>query len=74
MTNQNPPATSVTAVEDPDLVPLCPHCDGLLTSVRARQMSSTGKPASRFGKRYIYACPSCNRTFGISHRKGFWMG
>lgn len=74
MTNQSPQATNLTVVEDPDLVPQCPHCDTFLTSVRARQLSPTGTPASRFGKRYIYACPSCNKTLGVSHRKGFWMG
>ena len=74
MTNQNPQATVITVVEDLDLVPQCPYCDTFLTSVRARQLSPTGISVSRFGKRYIYACPSCNKTLGVSHRKGFWMG
>ncbi len=74
MTNQSPQVADVTVVEDPDLVPQCPYCDASLTSVRARRLSSTGTPVSRFGKRYVYACPSCNRSLGISHRKGFWMG
>ena len=74
MSNQNPQPTNVTVVEDPNLVPQCPYCDTLLTSVRARLLSPTGSPVSRFGKRYIYACPACNKTLGVSHRKGFWMG
>lgn len=74
MTKQIPPAANLTVVEDPDLVPQCPSCDTFLTSVRARQLSPVGRPVSRFGKRYIYACPSCNKILGISHRKGFWMG
>ncbi len=74
MTNQDPRANTVTVVEDPGLAPLCPHCDGVLTSVRARRLVTSGKPAWWSGARYIYACPSCNKVLGISHRKSFWMG
>jgi hypothetical protein len=64
----------ITVKEEPNLVPLCPHCDAQLDEVRARQVSAVGTKSFPFGKRYIYACPSCNRALGISHRKGFWAG
>lgn len=63
-----------TVKEAPNLVPLCPHCDARLDEVRARQVSAVGTTSFLFGKRYIYACPSCARALGISHRKGFWAG
>lgn len=74
MSNNDAPPTEVTMVEDPGLTPLCPHCDTVLASVLARQLTTTGSTTSRFGRRYIYACPTCAKALGISHRKGFWMG
>lgn len=65
---------TVTIRENRRLVPLCPHCDRPLTTIDAREIAATGTLASRFGKRYIYACPACNKALGVSHRKGFWMG
>ncbi|MFO7959745.1 MAG: hypothetical protein R6U94_02220 [Nitriliruptoraceae bacterium] len=73
MTAQQTPAR-IQVEEDPTLVPDCPHCGTALSTVRTRLLSATGSPKTRFGKRYAYACPSCNRLLGISHRKGFWMG
>lgn len=61
-------------IESADLVPLCPHCDELLQEVHGRTVSARGATSFGFGKRYIYACPSCNKALGISHRKGFWAG
>lgn len=60
--------------EAAELVPLCPHCTAPLHEVNGRTIRATGSAQFRFGKRYIYACPSCNKTLGISHRKGFWAG
>ena len=64
----------VTVRENRHLVPLCPHCDTALTTIEYREVAATGAPTSRFGKRYVYACPTCNKALGVSHRKGFWMG
>jgi uncharacterized protein with PIN domain len=62
-------------IESADLVPLCPHCDAPLQEVHGRTVTARGGATSfRFGKRYIYACPSCHKALGISHRKGFWAG
>lgn len=61
-------------IEDPQLVPDCPHCGAELTTIRTRMLPANGSASARFGKRYAYACPGCNRLLGISHRKGFWMG
>lgn len=60
--------------EDPNLVPHCPYCNDAVTNIRARRMPAAGRPLLRFGTRYLYACPRCNKLLGISHRKGFWMG
>jgi len=54
--------------EKEDETPICPHCHASLDSVHCRGLSS------QFGKRYIYFCPACKKTLGVSHRKGFWMG
>jgi len=51
-----------------DLTPICPHCQASLDKVYCRGLTTT------FGKRYIYFCPQCRKTLGVSHRKGFWMG
>ncbi len=26
------------------------------------------------GQRYVYFCPHCGKTLGVSLRRGFWMG
>jgi uncharacterized protein with PIN domain len=66
---------AVTVVkEDPNLVPLCPHCNASLNEVHGRTVTVEGSNSFQFGKRYIYACPSCRKALGISHRKGFWQG
>lgn len=74
MTARNPAASEPRIDEDPTLVPACPHCDSPLERIRARRVDASGSPTLRFGKRYLYACPACNRLLGVSHRKGFWMG
>jgi|AntRauTorckE6833_2_1112554.scaffolds.fasta_scaffold43384_2 phage FluMu protein Com len=66
--------TPPQVVEDPDLRPDCPHCGKALTRVLARALTTDGSASVRFGKRFAYACPHCNKLLGISHRKGFWMG
>jgi len=58
----------MTAEEKNDLFPVCPHCAKELRKIWFREVESL------FGKRYIYFCPDCRKTLGLSHRKGFWMG
>jgi len=48
--------------------PICPWCKHDIETVNYAQIQST------FGKRYLYYCPHCRATLGVSHRKGFWMG
>jgi len=54
--------------EKSDVTPICPHCEKELKTIWFRVLKST------LGKRYIYFCPGCRKTLGVSHRKGFWMG
>ena len=61
-------------IENPDLVPLCPHCKAPLNEIDARTIPASGSSSFQFGKRYIYACKACNTALGITHRKGFWAG
>lgn len=65
---------SVVVREDRTLVPLCPHCAAELREILATTPGVQGSAAFSFGKRHVYACPSCRKTLGVSHRKGFWMG
>ena len=65
---------AVVIVEEPDLVPLCTHCNKELNEIVAATPTATGSTAFRFGKRHIYACPSCRKALAISQRKGFWAG
>ena len=48
--------------------PVCPYCEQEIHSVSVRKMESM------LGVRYLYYCSNCQKTLGISHRKGFWMG
>lgn len=59
---------------DPALAPDCPHCDMPLEGIKAKRITGVGRGTFRFGKRFAYACPNCNKLLGITHRKGFWMG
>lgn len=54
--------------ETKDQSAICPHCEKTLGKVNAI------KTKSGFGVRFIYACGSCRKVLGVSHRKGFWMG
>lgn len=54
--------------------PMCPHCQADITTIDAALLRPAGETSFRFGKRYLYACPSCRAVLGVSHRKGFWMG
>ena len=56
------------AVEKFDATPLCPHCEKPLKEVWFKEIPGF------LGKRYIYFCSLCQKTLGVSHRKGFWMG
>lgn len=53
---------------EPGTGPVCPHCKAELQDINMTEIKGT------FGKRYLYYCPECRSTLGISHRKGFWMG
>lgn len=64
----------ITVSEDPDLVPRCPHCGADLTEISATSVAAHGSATFRFGKRTVYACPSCLKVLGFSQRKGFWAG
>jgi len=74
MANRPRGGASIEAVEDPALIPTCPHCKASLSRVLTRRLDVRGSSEAKFGKRYLYACPSCNAVLGFSHRKGFWMG
>ena len=65
---------AVVITEDPDLIPLCPYCNSQLNEVVASTPAVRGSVAFKFGKRTVYACPSCRKALGISQRKGFWAG
>lgn len=56
------------------LSPVCPHCKAEISKVDATLLRPAGDAPFGFGKRYLYACPSCRTVLGVSHRKGFWMG
>jgi hypothetical protein len=58
----------IPTVEKNDVSPLCPYCSEPIESVWMRVLRST------LGKMYIYFCPACHKTLGVSNRKGFWMG
>ena len=64
----------VMIVEDPALVPLCPHCNRELNEIIGTTPRGRGQAAFMFGRRTVYACPTCRKVLGISHRKGFWAG
>ena len=51
-----------------DVDPVCPHCKAELRIVWYREL------AGILGKRFLYFCPECKASLGISHRKGFFMG
>jgi uncharacterized protein with PIN domain len=54
--------------EKMDVTPLCPHCNEAITQIWFRELRST------FGRRYVYFCEHCKKVFGMTHRKGFFMG
>lgn len=74
MATADRPLLELRVDEDPALVPDCPHCSSALESISTRSLTASGRPSSRFGRRFVYACPNCNKLLGVSHRKGFWMG
>ncbi len=54
--------------ERDDIEPICPYCEADLHKVWIRELREF------FGKRFVYFCPTCRKSLGFSHRKGFWMG
>lgn len=65
---------SITIQEDLELTARCPHCDAVLTEIRAKAVPAVGSASFLFGKRYVYTCPRCNKLLAITQRKGFWAG
>lgn len=64
----------IVLTEDPDLIPLCPHCSRALSEIVAAIPTASGSGKFKFGKRTVYACPACRKALGITERKGFWAG
>jgi len=58
----------MTAEENNNVAPLCPHCEKDIRNLWYQEVKSF------LGKRYVYFCSSCKKTLGVSQRKGFWMG
>lgn len=58
----------IELIEDNQTTPLCPHCEKPQKQISCRRIKST------FGVRFLYFCSQCQKTLGVSHRKGFWMG
>lgn len=51
-----------------DVTPICPHCESELHVIWFRELRAW------LGRRFLYFCPNCRKSLGVSHRKGFWMG
>ena len=60
----------ILAEQKDDVLPICPHCKKELNKVWFREIKSDIMGS----KRFIYFCPECRSSLGISHRKGFFMG
>ena len=58
----------IVSEEKNDVLPICPHCKAEVNKVWYQEI------AGFLGKRYLYFCPECKSTLGVTHRKGFWMG
>jgi len=58
----------IEAEEKYDVNPQCPFCKAEIVKIYFRQIRTF------LGRRFIYFCPHCKASLGISHRKGFWMG
>jgi len=58
----------IPSEEHEDIVSLCPHGGSEIRVIHFREVYTL------LGKRYVYFCPHCRKIFGVSHRKGFWMG
>ena len=50
--------------ERDDVNPVCPHCSQELDTVCFREVRAF------IGRCYIYFCPHCRKTLGVTHRKG----
>lgn len=60
---------SLPVVEAPDdFAAICPHCEVELKGLVQQRMNAV------YGTAFAWACPSCRRVIGVSHRKGFFMG
>jgi len=61
--------TGLLLKQDTTSIPKCPHCKKDVDTVSYKELLG-----GFWGRRYIYFCPSCLMTLGVSHRKGFFMG
>jgi len=58
----------IELTEKIDINPICPHCNTEITALWFKGIRGF------FGRRYLYFCPACKKTLGVTHRKGFFMG
>ena len=61
--------TKLLLKRDTQSLPKYPHCMKNIDSVSYSELHG-----GFWGRRYIYFCPFCLTTLGVSHRKGFFMG
>lgn len=65
---------TVVIKEDPQFIPVCPHCNAELGEIVGTMPSAQGSSKFKFGKQTVFACPRCRKVLGFSQRKGFWAG
>jgi predicted RNA-binding Zn-ribbon protein involved in translation (DUF1610 family) len=54
-----------------DVLPLCPHCGVELKKLHATKIQCPeGGAKLKPYYRYIYFCPSCKKSLGITHTRG----
>lgn len=54
---------------DRQTLPICGRCEKNIDTVSYRELHG-----GFWGRTYIYFCPGCKSTLGVSQRKGFFMG
>ena len=56
-----------------DVLPLCPHCGAEVKNLFATKIQCVEGGAKLIPYyRYIYFCPSCKKTLGVTHTKGIY--
>ena len=66
--DNHPRPDGITLTKADDVAPLCPYCNAEIKTILYKEIYGT------FGRRFLYFCPDCRKTLGISHRKGLLMG